>query len=188
MARATEKTTAIDKDRIEIRIPLRIPFLGNISLVNCELNIRGTPIAIGKFFRLLAQSFLWIAVAFGTAHWVSWTIFDQSYLVDKFEEVAKLTQLLLLFSTTVIVWALTRRDEDNIRSGWPRFLRRMAAWVTVTAGWCYWAAWLIMEIPSGIPGLEEAVKLSLPFFLVCGSFGAWISGSVFQERQEEQDE
>ena len=181
MAKSVEKTTAIGKDRIEIRILLHIPLLGEIPLVSCNVKVRGKPIAIGTFVRPLAQSILWIAVAFGTAHWISWTIFDQSYLVAKFEGLAKLTQFLLLISTTVIVWALARRNENDARSSWLSVFLRLAAWLTVVAGWCYWTAWLILEIPNGIPGLEEAVKLSLPFFLACGGFGAWILGRVFQE-------
>ena len=173
----------------KIRMGFRLPFLGEIG--KFYISVRGPVAAIrrfqGRMARRLVQSLLWIAVVFGTAHWISWTIFDQLYFVANFEGWAKLTQFLLLIPTTVVVWVFARRRKNSNRRKWLGDLLRLAAWFTVVAGWCYWVVWLILDIPSGIPGLEEATKLSLPFFLACGSIGAWIAGRVFQEGQDEQD-
>ena len=173
----------------KIRVGFKLPFLGEIG--KFYINVQGPVTAIrrfqGRMARRLVQSVLWIAVVFGTAHWISWTIFNQSYFSANFEGLAKLTQFLLLIPTTLVVWVFARRGKNCSRSKWLRDLLRLAAWFAVAAGWCYWVVWLILGIPSGIPGIEEATKLSLPFFLACGSFGAWIAGRVFQEGQDGQN-
>ena len=170
-----------------IRVGFNIPIIGPIAFARFHLNIRGPRVAVHKFqgrvIRLLIQYSLWLSVVLGTAHWISWTIFDVRYLVVNFEGWAKLAQFLLLISTTVIVWAIFRGQTKRFSEQRRYFsfkMLRLAAWLIVTAGWCYWLVWLTFGIPSGNLGVEAAAKLALPFFVVCGSVGAWLSGHLFK--------
>ena len=113
-----------------IRIGFKLPFFGEFG--KFYINLRGSVTAIRKFqgrmVRRIVQTILWMAVVVGTAHWISWTIFDQSYLVASFEGLAKITHFLLLVSTTAAVWVFARLAKNSSRGGWPIALLRLAAY------------------------------------------------------------
>ena len=169
-----------------VKIGLDLPIVGKIGIGNLSFNLRGTRVALqslrGRLIRLTVQGILWLAVAVGTVHWISWTFFDEPYLVSTFGSIAKLTWFILLISTTLVVWILARVEPDDSTTRYsriPRFIR-FAAWVIVAGGWCHFLIWLLFGIPSEVTMLEVAAKLLLPFFLVSGSIAAWISGRVFR--------
>lgn len=174
-----------------VKIGLALPVVGKLGIGNLRFNLRGTRVAMqslrGRLLRLAVQGVLWLAVAAGTVHWMSWTFFDEPYLVSTFGSLAKLTQFILLMSTTLVVWALARAPRDDStarRSRVSRFVR-FAAWGIVAAGWCHFLGWLLLGIPGEASGLEAAAKLLLPFFLVSGGIAAWVSGRVFREDGKE---
>ena len=168
-----------------VKIGLALPVVGKLGIGNLYFNLRGTRVAMrslgGRLIRLAVQGALWLAVATGTVHWISWAIFQEPYLATTFGSLAKLTQFLLLMSTTLVVWALARvrRDDSSVRHGRISRVVRLAAWGIVIAGWCHFLAWLL-GISSEAVGLGAAMKLLLPFFLVSGGIAAWVSGRVFR--------
>ena len=168
-----------------VKIGLALPVVGKLGIGNLYFNLRGTRVAMrslgGRLIRLAVQGALWLAVATGTVHWISWAIFQEPYLASTFGSLAKLTQFLLLMSTTLVVWALARvrRDDSAVRHGRISRVVRLAAWGIVIAGWCHFLAWLL-GISSESDGLGAATKLLLPFFLVSGGVAAWVSGRVFR--------
>ena len=169
-----------------VKIGLTLPVIGRIGIGNLRFNLRGTRVAMqslrGRLIRLAVQGVLWLAVAAGTVHWISWTFFDEPYLASTFGSLAQLTQFILLISTTLVVWALARvhRDDSTARhSRVSRFIR-FAAWGVVASGWCYFLVWLLLGSSNEASGLEAAAKLLLPFFLVSGGIAAWVSGWVFR--------
>ena len=112
-----------------VKIGLALPVVGKIGIGNLRFNLRGTRVAMqslkGRLLRLAVQVVLWLAVAAGTVHWTSWTFFDEPYLALTFGGLAKITQFILLMSTTLVVWALARvlRDDSTAsRSRVSRFL------------------------------------------------------------------
>ena len=95
-----------------VKIGLALPVVGKLGIGNLYFNLRGTRVAMrslrGRLLRLVVQGALWLAVASGTVHRMSWTFFHEPYLTSTFGSLAKFTQFLLLMSTTLVVWALTR--------------------------------------------------------------------------------
>ena len=168
----------------EVKIGLALPVIGRIGIGNLRFNLRGTRVAMqslrDRLIRLAVQGVLWFAVAAGTVHWMIWTFFDEPYLASTFGSLAKLTQFILLISTTLVVWALGRvkRDDSTPRRSRISRFTRLAAWGIVASGWCYFLIWLLLGISSEASWLEAAAKLLLPFFLVSGGIAAWISGSI----------
>ena len=176
-----------------VKIGLALPVVGKIGIGNLRFNLRGTRVAMqslrGRLLRLAVQGILWLAVAVGTVHWTSWTFLDEPYLASTFGSLANLMQFILLMSTTLVVWALTRVRRDNStarRSRVSRFVR-FAAWGIVAAGWCHFLGWLLLGISSEASGLEAAAKLLLPFFLVSGGIAAWVSGRVFRGDRKDDE-
>lgn len=170
-----------------VKIGLSLPVVGKIGIGNLRFNLRGTRVAMrslrGRLIRLAVQGVLWLAVIAGTAHWTSWTFFDEPYLVSTFSSLAKLTQFTLLLSTTFVVWAFARvrRRDSMARHGPISKVMRFAAWAFVLAGWLHFFGWLLLGISSQASGLEAPAKLLLPFFLVSGAIAAWVSGRIFKE-------
>ena len=170
-----------------VKIGLALPVVGKLGIGNLRFNLRGTRVAMrslrGRLLRLAVQGVLWLAVAAGTVHWMSWTFFDEPYLASTFDGWAQLTQFILLMSTTLVVWALARAPRDDSTARRSRVLRFVpfAAWGIVAAGWCHFLGWLLLGIPGEASGLEAAEKLLLPFFLVSGGIAASVSGRVFRE-------
>ena len=176
-----------------VKIGLALPVVGRIGIGNLRFNLRGTRVAMqslsDRLIRLAVQGVLWLAVAAGTVHWISWTFFDEPYLASTFGSLAKLTEFILLISTTLVVWALARvrRDDSTARhSRVSRFIR-LAAWGVVASGWCYFLVWLLLGISSEASGLEATAKLLLPFFLVSGGIAARVSGSVFRGDRKDDE-
>ena len=169
-----------------VKIGLALPVVGKLGIGNLQFNLRGTRVAMrslgGRMLRLAVQGALWLAVASGTVHWISWTFFQAPYLASTFGSLAKLTQFLLLMSTTLVVWALARvgRDASAVLHGRISRVVRLAAWGIVIAGWCHFLFWLLLGISSEAGGLGAATKLLLPFFLVSGGIAAWVAGRVFR--------
>ena len=170
-----------------VTIGLNLPLVGKIGIGKLNFNLRGTRVAMqtlrGRLIRSVVQGVLWLAVMIGATHWISWTFFDEPYLASEFVSIAKLTQFILLLSTTFVVWTLTRNPGDNSAARYGRLLgsiRRMAVWVIVAAGWCHLLVWLLFDTPSEVAGLEVAAKLLLPFFLASASIAAWVSGRIFR--------
>ena len=169
-----------------VKIGLSLPIVGKLGIGNLYFNLRGTRVAMrslgGRILRLAVQGALWLAVASGTVHWISWTFFQEPYLASTFGSLAKLTQFLLLMSTTLVVWALVRvrRDDSAVRHGRISRVVRLAAWGIVIAGWCHFLVGLLLGISSEAGGLGAATKLLLPFFLVSGGIAAWVAGRVFR--------
>ena len=170
-----------------VKIGLALPVVGKLGIGNLLLStcaVLASPLRSlgGRMLRLAVQGALWLAVASGTVHWMSWTFFQEPYLASTFGSLAKLTQFLLLMSTTLVVWALARvrRDDSAVRHGRISRVVRLAAWGIVIAGWCHFLFSLLLGISSEAGGLEAATKLLLPFFLVSGGIAAWVSGRVFR--------
>ena len=183
---AIESTVNQEMEKKVVRVALSVPIIGPILSANLSFAISGTQVAVrklqGRMVRLFVQYSLWLSVVLGTIHWISWAIFNEPYFVLYFEEWAKLSQFLLLISTTFIVWALlTTRGKRLPREGsrWPLTILRIVGWLIVVSGWCYWFVWLIIGIPDEITGLAEPAKLVMPFILILGSVGAWMSGRIF---------
>ena len=168
-----------------VTVSLGLPFAGKLGIGKLSFNLRGTRVAIrsfgGRLVRLGVQGILWLAVAAGTLHWMSWTFFNEPYLASTFDSLAKLTQLILLMSSTLVVWALAiaRRDDPTARRGRLFRFMRISVWGIVVAGWCHFLIWFLLDISGEASGLEPAAKLLLPFFLVSGGIAAWVSGRLF---------
>ena len=167
-----------------IAVSLGLPFVGKLGIGKLRFNLRGTRVAMrslgGRLVRLGVQGILWLAVAAGTLHWMSWTFFDEPYIASTFDSLAKLTQLILLMSSTLVVSALAaRRDDPTARRGRLFRFMRIAVWGIVAAGWCHFLIWFLLGISGEASGLEPAAKLLLPFFLVSGGIAAWVFGRLF---------
>ena len=123
-----------------------------------------------------------MAVAVGTVHWISWVFFDEPYLASTLDGLAKLTQFILLMSSTLVIGAvaIARRDDSPARRGGLFRFMRIVVWGIVAAGWCHFLIWLLFGISSEAGGLEPSAKLLLPFFLVSGGIAAWVLGRVFR--------
>ncbi len=185
---AVESTVNWAMEEKTMKVGFGIPFVKRTGLGNFSLNFIAPQIAMRRFqarvVRFFVQCGLWLAVAFGTFHWVSWTIFDEPYLMTNFEGATKLTEFLLLLSTSVVVWALCRFRFKDFLAAPKRMLLtvfKSAAWLILAAGWCHLIYWFLFGIPTGETGLEETTKLVLPFYLISGSIAAWISGRIFKD-------
>ena len=165
----------------EVNLNLDIPILGKIGLGRFYLNLKGARVAIRKFqgsaVRLVTEYSLWLAVVLGMVHWIAWTIFNESFLVQNFEGIAKIVWPILLVPTTLLVWVLWRnggpeflRDANELA----RFAIRLGVWLLVVSGWCSWIVWLSFGLPGDFPILVPLAKMALPFFLVFGSLAAWL--------------
>ena len=169
-----------------LKVGLSLPIVGKLGIGNLYFNLSGTRVAMrslaGRCIRHVVQGGLWLSVLAGTIHWIVWTFFQEPYLALTFSSLAKLTQFLLVSSTTLVVWALTRAKRDDAAMGRGRMfsVARFSAWTMVIAGWFHFLAWLLLGISVEVGGLEPATKLLLPFFIVCGAIAAWVSGRVFR--------
>ena len=176
-----------------VKIGLALPIVGKLGIGNLYFSLRGTRVAMrslaGRLIRLVVQGALWLSVMAGTAHWIAWTFFQEPYLASTFVSLAKLTQFLLVTSTTLVVWALARaqRGDAAVGHGWMFWVLRISAWSIVIAGWCHFLVWVLLGISSEAGGLGPVTKLLLPFFLVCGGIAAWVSGRVFRGDGEDNE-
>lgn len=165
----------------EVNLNLDIPILGKIGLGKFHLFLKGPRVAVRKFqgrvVRLVTEYSLWLAVVLGMVHWIAWTIFNESFLVQNFEGMAKILWLILLIPTTLLVWALWREGGPGFLSEankLARFAIRLGVWFLVVAGWSFCVVWLFFGLPGDFPFLVPLAKLALPFFLVFGSLAAWL--------------
>lgn len=127
------------------------------------------------YLKLLRYS-LWFAVFFWTAHWVSWTIFNQPYVVDELNIIAKITFPLLLVCATFCVWLISRIFKPSQTKPAKSFLRKILvslSWLIVILGWGYWLIWVFHDIQSDPPAVIAIKKLVLLFILVFGGLGAY---------------
>ena len=71
-----------------VTVNLGLPFVRKLRIANLRFSLRGTRVAMRslgeRLVRLGVQGILWLAVALGTAHWISWTFFDEPYLALTF--------------------------------------------------------------------------------------------------------
>ena len=176
-----------------MKIGLSLPIAGRIGIGNLRFTLRGTRVAMrslrNRGIRLLIQSTIWLSVAAGSVHWISWTFFNEPFLVSTFANLAKLTQFILLISTTLIVWVLARAKRDDSTATTSPFapLIRSLPWGIVILGWCHFVVWFLPGLSIEFRGLEGVAQLLLPFFLVSGGLAAWVSGRVFREEGNADD-
>ena len=178
---AIEPTVNWAMEAKAVNLNLDIPILGKIVLGKFHLNMKGPRVAIRKFqgrvVRLVTEYSLWLAVALGMVHWIAWTIFNESFLVQNFEGMAKIVWLILLIPTTLLVWALWRDGGPGFLSEANKLARsafRLGVWSLVAGGWSFCVVWLFFGLPEDLPLLVALAKMALPFVLIFGSLAAWL--------------
>ena len=187
---AIEPTLNWAMEETSMKFGVEIPYLKRTGLGQLRLRFDAPRLTIrrfqGRMIRFILQCGLFLAVAFGTLHWITWTVFNEPLLAVRFDGTAKLAEFLLLACTSLLVWVLCRfriRDALVHPLRLPRVAVKAAGWLAIAAGWCHFVLWFLFGQPAKVPGLDEAIKLLLPLYLVAGSFVVWLVGSIFREKK-----
>lgn len=171
----------------ELKLNLDIPLLGKIGLGKFRWTARGPRVAIRKLrtrlLRWLIEGTICASVLLGAVHWFTWMILDRPYLTQQFEGIAKVAQFVLLFVTTLIVWAL------GIANSWPglRTAIRWGGWSVVAIGWGYWLMWVVFGQPIDGVVVEGVRQIGLLVFVLSGGIACWIMRRILGPAAVEHD-
>ena len=160
----------------QLRIGINVPILGQIGLGTLRWTARGPRVSIRKLrwrlVRLLVEIVVWTSAVLGTIHWIAWTIFNEPYLTQVFDGVAKLIQLFLLISTTCIVLGVARVVAKRKRS--IQLVVRIGGWSFVAGGWSLWLYWVLFSTDSTLVVLEPVLKIGLVFCVLSAYLIGWL--------------
>ena len=179
----------LDKEMEEEELELKfdIPLLGKIGLGKFRWAARGPRVAIRKLrvrlLRYLIEGVLWTSVLLGAVHWFAWMIFDQPYLSQQFDGIAKAVQFILLALTTlnVLVFgiAISRRG--------PRVAIRWGGSAIIVTGWGYWLMWVLLDQSIDGVVVEGLAQIGVLVFVLSGGIACWIVRLMLRPATVDQD-